>query len=119
MQEEPPKRHINDASHYYSPERDMGANRPVTNVAKSAAKGTFKLVAFILNFFIPGLGTFFVGCIGTAIIQLVLLPVGILLIPFGGAGVLVLVADWVWGLVTVVQAWRKPGVVYVRQHPRR
>ena len=94
MQEEPPKRHINDASHYYSPERDMGANRPVTNVAKSAAKGT-------------------------AIIQLVLLPVGILLIPFGGAGVLVLVADWVWGLVTVVQTWRKPGVVYVRQHPRR
>ena len=101
--------------------REHPEKRGVGHVAGSAAaataKGTFKLVAFILNFFIPGLGTFFVGRIGTAIIQLVLLPVGVLLIPFGGIGVLVLVADWVWALVTVVQAWRKPSVVYVRQNP--
>jgi TM2 domain-containing membrane protein YozV len=77
------------------------------------------LIAFILNFFIPGVGTFFVGRFGTAIIQLALLPVGVLLIPFSGIGVLVLVGDWVWGLLTVVQAWRKPGVVYVRQDRRR
>jgi len=96
-----------------------GVGQVAGRVAVGATKGTFKFIAFILNFFIPGVGTFFVGRFGTAIIQLVLLPVGVLLIPFSGIGVLVLVADWVWGLLTVVQAWRKPGVVYVRPHPRR
>tara|TARA_R110000787_G_C13384950_1_gene442123 strand:+ start:263 stop:586 length:324 start_codon:yes stop_codon:yes gene_type:complete len=94
-----------------------GVGHVAGGVLGGAAKGTFKLVAFMLNFFVPGLGTFFVGRIGTAIIQLVLLPVGVLLIPFGGIGILVLVTNWVWSLLTVVQAWRKPTVVYVRQDP--
>ncbi|KCZ89432.1 hypothetical protein [Hyphomonas johnsonii] len=129
MSGDPPSRRLNDASHYYDPDRDVslnpdfdrprdpGLDSPGVGVVKAAAKGTFKFVAFILNFFIPGLGTIFVGRIGTAIIQLALIPVGILLIPFGGIGILVLVANWVWGLLTVVQAWRKPVVVYV-QHNR-
>tara|TARA_R110001599_G_C12029577_1_gene639942 strand:- start:156 stop:512 length:357 start_codon:yes stop_codon:yes gene_type:complete len=96
-----------------------GAGQLAGRVAVGATKGTFKLVAFILNFFIPGLGTFFIGRIGTAIIQLLLIPVGIVLIAFGGIGVLVLVANWVWALLTVVQAWRRTDVVYVRPDGRR
>tara|TARA_R110002073_G_scaffold56546_4_gene143872 strand:- start:137 stop:508 length:372 start_codon:yes stop_codon:yes gene_type:complete len=123
MEDDFPRQRMNDVSHYYSPARDEGLNPPVpsapTRVVKGAAKGTFKLVAFILNLFVPGLGTIFVGRIGTAIIQLLLIPIGIVLITFGGVGVLVLVADWVWGLLTVVQAWRKPSVVYVVKEPRR
>mgnify|MGYP003630115942 FL=1 len=118
------RRHrLNDASHYYDPARDMDLNPSVANattrVVTGAAKGTFKLVAFILNLFVPGLGTLFVGRIGTAIIQLLLIPIGIVLIMFGGVGVPILVADWVWGLLTVVHAWRKPSVVYVIKEPRR
>lgn len=123
MEDDFPEHRANDASHYYSPARDESLNPPVANattrVVKGAAQGTFKLVAFILNLFVPGLGTLFVGRIGTAIIQLLLIPIGIALIMFGGVGVLVLVADWVWGLLTVVQAWRKPDVVYVVKEPRR
>lgn len=85
--------------------------------AKATAKGTFKLVAFVLNLFVPGLGTFFVGRIGTAIIQLLLLVIGVFAIAFGGIGFLIILADWVWALVTVVQAWRKPTTVYVVQGP--
>tara|TARA_R110001606_G_scaffold223390_1_gene371374 strand:+ start:4763 stop:5023 length:261 start_codon:yes stop_codon:yes gene_type:complete len=48
-----------------------GVGHVAGGVLGEAAKGTFKLVAFMLNFFVPGLGTFFVGRIGTAIIQLV------------------------------------------------
>ena len=96
-----------------------GVGQVAGRVAVGATKGTFKFIAFILNFLIPGVGTFFVGRFGTAIIQLVLLPIGVLLIPFSGIGFLVLVADWVWGLLTVVQAWRKPGVVYIRPDSRR
>jgi len=88
-------------------------------VAVGATRSTFKFFAFILNFFVPGLGTIFIGRIGTAIIQLMLIPVGVLLIPFGGLGFLVLIANWVWSLTTVVQAWRHPGVIYVRERSRR
>tara|TARA_R110000787_G_scaffold14348_10_gene44323 strand:+ start:1147 stop:1503 length:357 start_codon:yes stop_codon:yes gene_type:complete len=96
-----------------------GVGQIAGRVAVGATRGTFKFVAFILNFFVPGLGTIFVGRIGTAIIQLMLIPVGVLLIPFSGLGFLVLIANWFWSLITVVQAWRHPGVVYVRERSRR
>lgn len=96
-----------------------GAGKIAGRVLVGTTRGTFKLVAFILNFFIPGLGTFFIGRIGTAIIQLLLIPVGIVLIAFGGIGFLVLVANWVWALLTVVQAWRRTDVVYVRPDRQR
>ena len=48
-----------------------------------------------------------------------LIPVGVILIPFSGFGFLVLIANWVWSLTTVVQAWRHPGVIYVRERSRR
>lgn len=89
----------------------------VGRAAGAAAKGTFKLIAFLLNFFVPGLGTFFVGRIGTAIVQLILLVVGLVSLAFGGIGFVILIADWVWGMVTVLQAWRKPDVVYVVSEP--
>jgi TM2 domain-containing membrane protein YozV len=91
-----------------------GMGQMAGRVVVGTTKGTFKIVAFILNFIVPGLGTLFVGRFGTAIIQLCLIPVGIFLIPVSGIGILVLIANWVWGLVTVVQAWRRPHVVYVR-----
>ncbi|WP_340694278.1 hypothetical protein [Hyphomonas sp.] len=111
----PPNEYERDQSITQKP----GVGQMAGRVAVGATKGTFKFIAFILNFFVPGLGTIFVGRIGTAIIQLCLIPVGILLIPVSGIGVLVLVANWVWGLVTVVEAWRRPGVVYVRPDRRR
>ena len=59
MEDDFPRHRANDASHYYSPARDEGLSPPVANattrVVKGAAKGTFKLVAFILNLFVPGL----------------------------------------------------------------
>ncbi len=82
---------------------------------KATAKGTFKIIAFVLNLFVPGLGTFFVGRIGTAIIQLLLLVIGVVTIAFGGIGFLIILGDWIWALVTVVQAGRKPTTVYVVQ----
>jgi TM2 domain-containing membrane protein YozV len=96
-----------------------GVGQMAGRVAVGATRSTFKFVAFILNFFVPGLGTIFIGRIGTAIIQLMLIPVGVLLIPFSGFGFLVLIANWVWSLTTVVQAWRHPGVIYVRERSRR
>ena len=114
-------------STYPSPEYDHdqsipqrpGVGQMAGHVAVGATRSTFKFFAFILNFFVPGLGTIFIGRIGTAIIQLMLIPVGVLLIPFGGLGFLVLIANWVWSLTTVVQAWRHPGVIYVRERSRR
>lgn len=114
-------------STYPSPEYDHdqsipqrpGVGQMAGHVAVGATRSTFKFFAFILNFFVPGLGTIFIGRIGTAIIQLMLIPVGVLLIPFGGLGFLVLIANWVWSLTTVVQAWRHPGVIYVRERARR
>ncbi len=114
-------------STYPSPEYDHdqsipqrpGVGQMAGHVAVGATRSTFKFFAFVLNFFVPGLGTIFIGRIGTAIIQLMLIPVGVLLIPFGGLGFLVLIANWVWSLTTVVQAWRHPGVIYVRERSRR
>lgn len=93
--------------------------RAAGGAVKATAKGTFKIIAFVLNLFVPGLGTFFVGRIGTAIIQLLLLLIGVATIAFGGIGLLIILGDWIWGLVTVVQAGRKPTTVYVVQHPPR
>lgn len=108
-----------DYDHDQSIPQSPGVGQMAGRVAVGATRSTFKFFAFILNFFVPGLGTIVIGRIGTAIIQLMLIPVGVLLIPFGGLGFLVLIANWVWSLTTVVQAWRHPGVIYVRERSRR
>jgi TM2 domain-containing membrane protein YozV len=96
-----------------------GVGQMAGRVAVGATRGTLKLLAFCLNFFIPGLGTFMIGRFGTAVIQLFLIPIGVLLIPFNGIGFLVLVGNWVWGLLLVVQVWRQRDVIYMRQRRRR
>jgi TM2 domain-containing membrane protein YozV len=63
-----------------------------------------KIVGFIINIFIPGLGTLFVKRYIRALIQLTLFAIAIFLyISVLGAifGMMIWLTTWVWSLVTV------------------
>ena len=87
-------------------------------VAGSAVKGTWKIGAFVANFILPGVGTFLLGRIGTGIIQLCLMLVGVLTLPFG-FGIFILLGTWVWGLVLVTAQKSKPQVIIIREADER
>ena len=70
-----------------------------------------KIVAFIINIFLPGVGTLLVGKIGTGIIQIVLSMIAHGLIWTGiGAliGIPLAVVVWIWALVSVATAQVEP-----------
>jgi len=62
-----------------------------------------KIVAIIVNFFIPGLGSLIIGKIGTGIAQLLIYGLGVLFtltvigVIIGGP---MMLAAWIWGLIT-------------------
>lgn len=75
-----------------------------------------KALAIIINFFIPGLGSFFVGKVGRGIAQLILYFIGwALIITAIGAiiGIPLCIGVWIWGLVTAATAHTEPVQVIV------
>ncbi|MDO8740594.1 MAG: hypothetical protein Q7J54_03395 [Candidatus Woesearchaeota archaeon] len=65
---------------------------------------TLAIVGLILNIVIlPGLGTIIAGRTKTGVIQLVLYIIGIPLIFAFGLGLVLMVAMWIWALVTGIQ----------------
>jgi TM2 domain-containing membrane protein YozV len=88
----------------------------VVNPPKTTTTG-LKVAGFIFNiFFIPGLGTFFVGRPGQAVTQilLVIFGVGISLTGVGAlVGIPMAIGAWIWGLVTVATVPTAPQVAFV------
>lgn len=62
-----------------------------------------KIVAIIVNFFIPGIGSLIIGKVGTGIAQLAIYGLGVLFtltvigVIIGGP---MMLAAWIWGLIT-------------------
>jgi TM2 domain-containing membrane protein YozV len=80
-----------------------------------------KIVAFILNIFVPGLGTLLVGKIGSGLIQLALCGLALALmwtVVFWIIGAPLYAIAWVWGLISVGTAPDRVEVI-VRDPPRR
>lgn len=70
-----------------------------------------KTVGIILNFFLPGVGTIVIGKAGQGVTQLCLYGLGILCTAtLIGAiiGIPLLLAAWIWGMVTVVSSDPQP-----------
>lgn len=75
-----------------------------------------KTAGIILNFFLPGVGTIVIGKAGQGVTQLCLYGLGILCTAtLIGAiiGIPLLLAAWIWGMVTVVSSDPQPMQVTV------
>ena len=74
------------------------------------------ILAIILNFFLPGIGSFVVGRGGAGVAQLLIFGLGmslavtLIMLPFG---LLLMAVAWVWGLITAAMASNKPQQVVV------
>ena len=70
-----------------------------------------KAAAIIVNFFFPGIGSFFVGKVGQGIAQIILYVIGLFFI-FTGVGAIIgsplCIAVWIWGLVTAASVPAQP-----------
>jgi TM2 domain-containing membrane protein YozV len=79
-----------------------------------------KAVAILINFFIPGLGSFFVGKVAQGVVQLLLCFVALILTMtgiFAIIGVPLGIGVWIWGLVTAATSPSEPvKVVIVHQY---
>ena len=76
------------------------------------------IIAVILNFFMPGIGSFFVGKGGAGVAQLLLYLTGLFLVFtvfLSWIGIFFLGIAWVWGLVTAATANNTQKVVVVRE----
>ncbi len=65
------------------------------------------ILAVIVNFFIPGIGSFIVGKGGAGVAQLLLFIVGLFLIVtvlFSLFGFIMVAVAWIWGLITAANA---------------
>ncbi len=72
-----------------------------------------KAIAILTNFFVPGVGSFFVGKVGQGIAQILLWGLGFLLtvgtMGIGGViGIPLMFGAWIWGLITASSANPKP-----------
>ncbi|MEO1731430.1 MAG: hypothetical protein AAFR64_11895, partial [Pseudomonadota bacterium] len=75
-----------------------------------------KIAAVIINFFIPGIGSLIIGKTTEGIIQLLLYFFGLFLtITVLGAiiGAPMMLAAWIWGLVTAATYNEEPSVTHV------
>ena len=77
-----------------------------------------KIVALIVNFFIPGVGSMLIGRIGTGLVQLVLYGIGAFLMfttilwPIGAPLCLVVL---IWSLFTALRYEEPERIVYVER----
>lgn len=70
-----------------------------------------KAIAIIVNFFIPGVGSLFVGKIAQGIVQFILYSVGAALtftLVLAIIGWPMMVIAWIWGLITAATANPEP-----------
>ncbi len=76
------------------------------------------IVAVLLNFFVPGVGSFFVGRGGAGVAQLLIFLVGlffvvtVFLLP---VGLILMAIAWIWGLITAATANNTQKVVVVEK----
>ena len=66
-----------------------------------------KIVAIIVNFFFPGLGTLLIGQIGTGVAQLLLTIVAAVMIATGVLsiiGIPLAIGVWIWALVSAAKS---------------
>ena len=66
-----------------------------------------KIVAIIVNFFFPGLGTLLIGQIGTGVAQLLLTIVAAVMIASGVlsiVGIPLGIGVWIWALVSAAKS---------------
>lgn len=79
-----------------------------------------KIVAIIVNFFIPGIGSLIIGKVGTGIAQLVIYGLGVLFtltvigVIIGGP---MMLAAWIWGLITAATYEEQPAQVIQGDQP--
>jgi|EndMetStandDraft_8_1072994.scaffolds.fasta_scaffold229972_2 TM2 domain-containing membrane protein YozV len=77
-----------------------------------------KILAILLNFFFPGVGSMVIGKVGTGVTQLLLYVVGIFLsltVVLAIIGVPLCLGAWIWGLVTAANSPEQPIQVTVVQ----
>lgn len=77
-----------------------------------------KALGIIVNIFLPGIGTLFVKKFGQAFAQIILGIIGVVLTVTGiGSiiGIPILVAVWIWSIVTVANTPSQPLEVVVNQ----
>ena len=75
-----------------------------------------KVVAILINFFVPGIGSFFIKQIGQGIVQFILWFIGVVLTMTAiGAiiGIPLMLGAWIWGLVSAGTYNEKPQVINV------
>lgn len=81
-----------------------------------------KALAVIVNVFLPGVGTLIVGKIGSGIFQIILYLVG-LTVSLTGVGVIVglpiMLAVWIWAIVSAATANPEPVRVVVTHRDDR
>jgi len=66
-----------------------------------------KIVAIIVNFFFPGLGTLLIGQIGTGIAQLLLTIVAAVMVATGVLSIIGIplgIGVWIWALVSAAKS---------------
>jgi TM2 domain-containing membrane protein YozV len=75
------------------------------------------MVAVLVNFFVPGIGSFMLGQGGAGVAQLLMFIIGLMLVvtvfllPFG---LLLMAIAWIWGLITAANANKTQKVVVVQ-----
>lgn len=76
------------------------------------------ILAVILNFFLPGVGSFVVGRGGAGVAQLLMFIVGLFLVLtvlLSWIGIFLMLIAWVWGLITAATANNTQKVIVVEK----
>lgn len=74
------------------------------------------IIAVLVNFFIPGIGSFMVGRGGAGVAQLLIFGMGLFLVVtvfLLPVGLVLMGIAWIWGLITAATANSKPAKVIV------
>lgn len=76
------------------------------------------ILAVLVNFFIPGIGSFMVGKGGAGVAQLLIFIIGLFLVFtvfLSAFGFIFMAMAWIWGLVTAATANNTQKVVVVEK----
>jgi TM2 domain-containing membrane protein YozV len=76
------------------------------------------IIAVLVNFFIPGIGSFMVGKGGAGVAQLLIFIIGLFMVVtviLSGFGVIFMAIAWIWGLITAATANNTQKVVVIEK----